>query len=340
MHVSDLDMEDYFKLPNALADGPEVDATASFDVVWSGPVTRRLNVQDGSNGNQFAGEYVEDQATVTWSGSNELGFRFTANPGDFSTSVPVRAFAELGHERNGIFFPGGDPVLAAGRPQHPVGQALTPQQLRPVVQQAIADWQAAGATAAQTAALRQAPVHISALPGSHLGEEAANQVWISPNAAGWGWYTGASPPAPSSERMDLRSVVDHEFGHVLGLDDSDNLQDVMGETLSPGVRRLPTAGDLPGAAHAAPPDALLVRALGPAGAPALGGGSVQPAPSGRGTDAVMAAPADSGRAVQLVPATAVTAGPARHGVRDQVFADLDGGFVAALGIFTVPAWPL
>jgi hypothetical protein len=121
MHVQNLVMEDYFKLPNALANGPEVDATVSFDVVWSGPVTRRLNVPDGSNGNRFAGEYVENQATVTWSGSNELGFRFTANPGDFSTSVPGRAFAELGHERNGIFVPQGSgntnadtaPVLAA-----------------------------------------------------------------------------------------------------------------------------------------------------------------------------------------------------------------------------------
>jgi hypothetical protein len=44
--------------------------------------------------------------------------------------------------------------------------------------------------------------------------------------------------------MDLRSVLDHEFGHVLGLDDSDNLHDVMGETLAAGVRRLPRASDL------------------------------------------------------------------------------------------------
>jgi hypothetical protein len=116
MHVNNLPMEDYFKLPNALADGPEVDATVSFDVVWSGPVTRRLNVHDGSNGNRFAGEYVENQATVTWSGSNELGFRFTANPGDFSTSVPGRAFAELGHERNGIFVPEDSLASPQGSP--------------------------------------------------------------------------------------------------------------------------------------------------------------------------------------------------------------------------------
>jgi hypothetical protein len=116
MHVQDLPMDDYFNLPNALADGPEVDATVSFDVAWSGPVTRRLNVPDGSNGNRFAGEFVETQATVTWSGSNELGFRFTADPGDFSTSVPVRAFAELGHERNGIFVPGDSPARPGASP--------------------------------------------------------------------------------------------------------------------------------------------------------------------------------------------------------------------------------
>jgi hypothetical protein len=116
MHVRDLAMDDYFKLPNALADGPEVDAIASFDVVWSGPVTRRVNVPNGTNGNQFAGEFVENQATVTWSGTNELGFTFHSNPGDFSTSAPGRAFAELGHERNGLFDTPDSPVGPEGSP--------------------------------------------------------------------------------------------------------------------------------------------------------------------------------------------------------------------------------
>jgi hypothetical protein len=108
MRVTNLAVEDYFNFPNGLADGHEVDATVSFDVVWGGPVTRRVEVEDGSNGNRFAGEFVEDHATVSWSGSNELGFRFRSNPGDFSTSAPGRAFAELGHERNGRFFGAGE----------------------------------------------------------------------------------------------------------------------------------------------------------------------------------------------------------------------------------------
>jgi hypothetical protein len=134
MHLHDLPMDDYFNLPNALADGPEVDVTVSFDVAWGGPVTRRLNIQDGSNGNRFAGEFVETQATVTWSGSNELGFSFTANPGDFSTSVAGRAFAELGHERNGTFVPADPPAGNEGRPDTNGGfeQVLAALAVRPI----------------------------------------------------------------------------------------------------------------------------------------------------------------------------------------------------------------
>ena len=117
MHVHDLQIRDYFNIPNAL--GPVetttfASATVSFDVVWTGPVTRRINVQDGTNGNQFAGEYVENQVTVTWSAANSLGFSFTANPGTLATSVPdAGPIAEIGHERNGDFVNAGDGKSAA-----------------------------------------------------------------------------------------------------------------------------------------------------------------------------------------------------------------------------------
>jgi hypothetical protein len=112
MHVQNLAVEDYFKLPNALANGPEVDATVSFDVVWSGPITRRFNFQNSTAVDPFAGEFVENQVTVSWSGSNANGFSFTSNPGNFSTSVDP--FSELSKDRNGSVFSGGSGEGSSG----------------------------------------------------------------------------------------------------------------------------------------------------------------------------------------------------------------------------------
>jgi hypothetical protein len=96
--------------------GASVRAGVSFNVVWNGPVTRRVDVKDSANG--FAGHFNENQATVTWSARSTSGFRFTSNPGKFSTSVPeipgvngvsapLNFFAQIGKERNGTFFPAG-----------------------------------------------------------------------------------------------------------------------------------------------------------------------------------------------------------------------------------------
>jgi hypothetical protein len=110
MRVNNLAIEDYHFLANAI--GPNFDnesaddpAVVSFDVVWSGPITRLVSVTDGTLGNNYAGDYVENQVTVTWSGRNlATDFSFTSNPGTFATSFFDGGFAELGHEQNGIFF--------------------------------------------------------------------------------------------------------------------------------------------------------------------------------------------------------------------------------------------
>jgi hypothetical protein len=100
MKVDNLAIEDYFNLANALADGHSVEATVSFDVVWTGDVSRRVNVNDAAH--NFAGEFAETRATVSWSAS-EAGFTFASDPASTSTSH----FAETGHDHNGIFFPSG-----------------------------------------------------------------------------------------------------------------------------------------------------------------------------------------------------------------------------------------
>jgi hypothetical protein len=112
-----------------------VPATVSFDVVWNGPVTRRVNVRDATNG--FAGQFNEDQATVTWSAHSDSGFTFTSEPGNFSTSVPevpgvngvtapLNFFAQVGHERNGIFFPSAPSTADASLVRALSGAAAAP----------------------------------------------------------------------------------------------------------------------------------------------------------------------------------------------------------------------
>jgi hypothetical protein len=131
MEVHNLHLRDYTNIPNALGPvetTPFDPATVSFDVVWSGPVTRRLTVRHGTNGNDFAGQFEENRVTVTWSARNTAtGFRFTSNPGNFSTSVD--AFAELGRERNGIFARAeGDDPDSSAPPGGGGGAAANPDQ--------------------------------------------------------------------------------------------------------------------------------------------------------------------------------------------------------------------
>src|SRR5262249_26050124 len=137
LHVHDLPELDYYS-PEGNGDlhslGPTWQSgyfasTISFDVVWDGPVTRQVTVKDTANG--FAGSFSENQATMNWSAHSDSGFSFTSSPGNFSTSVPevpgvngvtapLNFFAQVGHERNGVFFPSG----AALQPD-PVSPGLT-----------------------------------------------------------------------------------------------------------------------------------------------------------------------------------------------------------------------
>jgi hypothetical protein len=96
MDFSDLETRDFHDLKNTLQRGPSVPADVSFRIRWSG-VKARVKLRDDKN--QFAGNFIEDTATVGWS-SRQKGFKFVSAPASTSTSV----FAEIGRERNGVFF--------------------------------------------------------------------------------------------------------------------------------------------------------------------------------------------------------------------------------------------
>ncbi|MDH4157891.1 MAG: matrixin family metalloprotease [candidate division Zixibacteria bacterium] len=137
---------------------------------------------------------------------------------------------------------------------------LTDDELTPIVQQAIEFWTISyllddsGITL-----LNSVEFQIVDLDGLALGYTSGTTIQIDLDAAGFGWFVDATPAdnneftlqsdgtlladpsSPASGKMDLLTVVIHELGHVLGLDDSAiNIKssDVMTPVLTAGTRRL------------------------------------------------------------------------------------------------------
>jgi hypothetical protein len=106
-------------------------------------------------------------------------------------------------------------------------------------------------------------VAIGPLEGNAVGQTTGTSITLDPTAAGHGWFIDATPgeneeflptsdsniflakPGSAAEgRMDLLSVLLHEYGHVLGLDHSVDPGDAMAPVLQPGVRHLLSPQDL------------------------------------------------------------------------------------------------
>src|SRR6266705_1328324 len=94
------------------------------------------------------------------------------------------------------------------------------------------------------------------LPGGAVGQTTANTITLDTDAAGFGWFIDPTPyeneefirtsnpnewiakPGSAAEgKMDMLTVLLHEYGHVLGLDHETDHHDLMSESLQPGVRR-------------------------------------------------------------------------------------------------------
>ena len=102
MQANDVPIHDFGTFGNDITGGaPNAPAgTVSFKVVWSG-VNQRLNIRntDPTYGG-FAGEFIRNSAQMEWTAT--VGdLRFVSAPLATSSS----SFAEIGHERNGSFFP-------------------------------------------------------------------------------------------------------------------------------------------------------------------------------------------------------------------------------------------
>lgn len=93
---TNLDVVDAFNVANAIAGGPDVPGTVSFEVEWTatGPAEPVRHEAHG-----FMGEFREARVTVAWSGSTEDS-SYVSRPAGTSNSI----FGFVGWERNGKFF--------------------------------------------------------------------------------------------------------------------------------------------------------------------------------------------------------------------------------------------
>jgi hypothetical protein len=178
-------------------------------------------------------------------------------------------------------------------------------------------------------------------------------VWIDRTAAGYGWFIDptvaddsafpAAPGSPAYGKVDLLTVVEHELGHVLGLEDTTE-DGLMGIFLGTGVRRVPAPES---AAEASPARGSLLPGVqqplipvGQAGAELdhlLGMG--QAPPDGAWAVPAGGAPGQSGQTASLASAAqvlltldkssngGVVATPAHQPARDRLPA-LDAAFAA------------
>jgi len=149
----------------------------------------------------------------------------------------------------------------AGTPPSNLGVSeFTQQQADAALASALAAWTASGLPEADRQTLQAMDVRVMDLPGDMLGGETSVGLLLDRNAAGYGWNVdtglveaGRALAVAGTERrpqadlwpaggMDLLSVLAHELGHVLGLDDlhgEEHAGELMSATLPAGVQRLP-----------------------------------------------------------------------------------------------------
>ena len=139
--------------------------------------------------------------------------------------------------------------------------------LSSLVDAAIQRWVDAGATQAQIEAMRAVRFGVVDMAGFYVGTSEHGVINIDVDGAGFGWFVDSTPGEDSEfngsgtrlaadsggaadGRLDLLTVLMHELGHQIGLDDeyvTSSGDDVMFGYMKVGERRLPADGESNGA---------------------------------------------------------------------------------------------
>jgi hypothetical protein len=238
-----------FRLKNSLQGG-SADIVFTFGQPYYGWVP--LAGDWDGNGADSIGFYEPSSSTFRLKNTFDGGAAdevFIYGSGNRTWAPIVGNWASLGQSLEAA---GGEAVAASGA-------SVTQADLQPIVQEAIARWNGAGLDAATVKKLSQVQIVLTDLPGSELGEAVGNTVFVDSNAAGYGWFVDATAGKDEEfatstvskslhavdpqalDHIDLLTVVEHELGHIAGLDDLDASADsLMTGVLGVGTRRSPT----------------------------------------------------------------------------------------------------
>ncbi|MEM1293904.1 MAG: cadherin domain-containing protein [Verrucomicrobiota bacterium] len=145
----------------------------------------------------------------------------------------------------------------------------SPDDFAPLIEEAIVRWRESSLDEEQADALLdtllKAEFEVADLPGTYLGAAEGSKITIDVDAGGRGWFIDLTPGedeeftlasgvnpgwvatagSEPADRIDLLSVIIHEQGHILGLEDTreEGLeQSIMFESFEVGERRFISAG--------------------------------------------------------------------------------------------------
>lgn len=210
--------------------GPDANGDGRQDLYVSNNRSTGRGQDKGSDGNIKRFDGVSGSFIDTFIPSARGGLNHPAGM-TFTDTDPVT-----------LAYDGGENLAASTVAVESVHETLAASAVQPLLTQAIARWQSAGADISGLASI---DVRISDPSGALLGKPTPNTIWIDPSAAGWGWFVDPTPwddfeftkhgNQGDQNRIDLLTVVMHELGHLLDHDHDE--QGVMAETLAVGARR-------------------------------------------------------------------------------------------------------
>ena len=215
----------------------------------------------GGAGSHFYMQGFTTSPTNTWNirGNTPAGSVVQLNSG----TAPAVAAIPAGHNGGVVSTPSNANALLFA----PSGSAsaldgngvLTQAALNTLGSAAISLWASSGLSAQQLSLLQSVTFGISDLPAGYLGEALPGQILISATAAGQAWFIDTTPfdnseftgsgtkltalgSGPAAGRVDLLTVILHEFDHELGGNDTyaaTSSSNLMYGYLGAGERRLP-----------------------------------------------------------------------------------------------------